>query len=223
MRAYVPSLHRSPRRQGQADRAADARRRLRAGLAGELRRHASPRLTMPDSIVETSCGAVTSSCWGRGTKRRPGRRSPPHPGGLQIGGGGIRPDNARSWLDAEASPRDRHLLGLPRKVSSTSSDSNGSSGWSGASGWCSTLSCRRRGDDYFVVSDQWRHFTRLASPTGILARSGRPLRRVPDPRRGRRGATVGDGPGVGGTACRAGWRSPRPTPAGPDPCRTWMR
>ena len=83
-----------------------------------------------------------------------------YPGGLQIGGG-VNLDNARAWLEAGASHvivtswafRDgrldearlaklRDLAGKDRLVLD--------------------LSCRRRGDDYFVVTDHWQKFTDLA-------------------------------------------------------------
>jgi len=81
------------------------------------------------------------------------------PGGMHIGGG-INADNARKWLDAGASHvivtswvfRDGqldkvrlaelfHAIGKGRLVLD--------------------LSCRKRGDDYFVVTDRWQKFTDL--------------------------------------------------------------
>jgi phosphoribosylformimino-5-aminoimidazole carboxamide ribotide isomerase len=83
-----------------------------------------------------------------------------YPGGLQIGGG-VNVDNARSWLDAGASHvivtswvfREGHvdwtrlnqlveLIGKDRLVLD--------------------LSCRRRGENYFVVTDHWQKFTEVA-------------------------------------------------------------
>lgn len=82
-----------------------------------------------------------------------------HPGGLQYGGG-VTADNARSWLEAGASHvivtswvfregrldkgRLRELVGIV-----------------GRERLVLDLSCRRRGDDYFVVTDRWRNFTEL--------------------------------------------------------------
>jgi len=82
-----------------------------------------------------------------------------YPGGLQVGGG-INASNAREWLDIGASHvivtswifRDGRLdearlaelvrlLGKDRLVLD--------------------LSCRRRGDDYWVVTDRWQKFTEL--------------------------------------------------------------
>jgi phosphoribosylformimino-5-aminoimidazole carboxamide ribotide isomerase len=90
-----------------------------------------------------------------------------HPGGLQIGGG-IRPDNAVGWLEAEASHvivtswifpdgelDPERLAALVRLV--------------GRERLVLDLSCRRRGNDYFVVADQWRHFTQLRLEREILA------------------------------------------------------
>jgi phosphoribosylformimino-5-aminoimidazole carboxamide ribotide isomerase len=82
-----------------------------------------------------------------------------YPGGLQIGGG-INADNAGQWLEAGAShvivtswvfregrvDRDR-LAQLVQRV--------------GRRRLVLDLSCRRRGDDYFVVTDRWQKFTGL--------------------------------------------------------------
>jgi len=81
------------------------------------------------------------------------------PGGLQIGGG-INAQNARAWLDAGASHviatswvfregrLDEARLGeLVKAV--------------GKSRLVLDLSCRRRGANYFVVTDRWQKFTEL--------------------------------------------------------------
>lgn len=80
-----------------------------------------------------------------------------YPGGLQIGGG-INLENARQWLDAGASHVivtswvfregriDRERLDLLVKTI-------------GRDRLVLDLSCRRRGDDYFVVTDRWQKFT----------------------------------------------------------------
>lgn len=81
------------------------------------------------------------------------------PGGMQMGGG-VTPENAKAYLDAGAShvivtsyvfrdgklDRDRldallNVVGKQRLVLD--------------------LSCRRRGDDYVVVTDRWQNFTEL--------------------------------------------------------------
>ncbi len=83
-----------------------------------------------------------------------------YPGGLQVGGG-ITADNATSWLENGAShvivtswifrdgaldwPR---LEALLKRV--------------GRERLVLDLSCRRRGDDYIVVTDRWQKFTDLA-------------------------------------------------------------
>jgi phosphoribosylformimino-5-aminoimidazole carboxamide ribotide isomerase len=93
------------------------------------------------------------------------------PGGLQIGGG-VNAANARDWLDAGASHvivtswvfREGRvdegrlaelvkIVGQPRLVLD--------------------LSCRRRGGDYFVVTDRWQKFTELAvSPDTLRQLAG---------------------------------------------------
>ncbi len=82
-----------------------------------------------------------------------------YPGGLHIGGG-INLENARSWLDAGASHvivtsyvfRDGRLdeERLQALVQAVGADRLGLD-----------LSCRKRGDDYLVVTDRWQKFTRL--------------------------------------------------------------
>ena len=82
-----------------------------------------------------------------------------YPGGLHVGGG-INADNAQRWLDAGASHvivtswvfRDGQLdwdrlKVLVEKV--------------GKKRLVLDLSCRKRGDDYFVVTDRWQKFTDL--------------------------------------------------------------
>ena len=80
-----------------------------------------------------------------------------YPGGLQIGGG-INADNARAWLDAGAS----HVIvtswvfregrldveRLAQLVKKT-----------GREKLVLDLSCRKRGENYLVVTDRWQKFT----------------------------------------------------------------
>jgi len=91
-----------------------------------------------------------------------------YPGGLQLGGG-VTADNARTWLEAGAShvivtswvfregrlDMDR-LRALVRAV--------------GRERLVLDLSCRRRGADYFVVTDRWQRFTELAVTRETLER-----------------------------------------------------
>jgi phosphoribosylformimino-5-aminoimidazole carboxamide ribotide isomerase len=82
-----------------------------------------------------------------------------YPGGLQIGGG-VNTDNARGWLDAGASHvivtswvfRDGRLDAerLAQLVKIV-----------GREKLVLDLSCRRRGENYFVVTDHWQKFTDL--------------------------------------------------------------
>jgi len=91
-----------------------------------------------------------------------------YPGGLQIGGG-INPENAASFLSAGASHvivtswvfREgvvdwERLAGLVKAV--------------GRERLVLDLSCRRRGGDYFVVTDRWQKFTSVAISQETLAR-----------------------------------------------------
>jgi len=79
------------------------------------------------------------------------------PGNMQIGGG-ITADNAARWLEHGASHvivtswvfqngriNEQRLEELTRKA--------------GKENLVLDLSCRRRDDDYFIVTDRWQHFT----------------------------------------------------------------
>lgn len=93
------------------------------------------------------------------------------PGGMQIGGG-ITADNAGFWLDHGAShvivtshvftagrvDRDR-LAALVARV--------------GRGRLVLDLSCRRRGDDYLIVTDRWQKFTDVVLSAAVLADLGR--------------------------------------------------
>jgi phosphoribosylformimino-5-aminoimidazole carboxamide ribotide isomerase len=81
------------------------------------------------------------------------------PGGLQIGGG-INAENARGWLDAGAS----HVIVTSWVFREGRVD------WARLDELVKTigkkklvldLSCRKRGEDYFVVTDRWQKFTEL--------------------------------------------------------------
>ena len=83
-----------------------------------------------------------------------------YPGGLQIGGG-INSDNARGWLDAGAS----HIVVTSWVFRAGKVDWERLSQLVGVIGkqrLVLDLSCRRRGDAYFVVTDRWQKFTELA-------------------------------------------------------------
>ena len=89
-----------------------------------------------------------------------------YPGGLQIGGG-IRDDNAAEYLHAGASAvivtsyvfRDgrmnwENLKKLETKV--------------GTEHLVLDLSCRRKGDDYYIVTDRWQKFTDVVLTPSVL-------------------------------------------------------
>ena len=89
-----------------------------------------------------------------------------YPGGLQAGGG-INADNAHEFIDAGAShvivtsyvfrdgiiDRDR-LLKLKAAV--------------GSSRVVLDLSCRKRDEDYYIVTDRWQKFTEHKLETGVF-------------------------------------------------------
>lgn len=88
------------------------------------------------------------------------------PGYLQVGGG-IRPENAEAFLDAGASHVivtsyvfydghiDRERLERMKKAV-------------GKEHLVLDLSCRRRGDDYYVVTDRWQNMTSEKLDTALL-------------------------------------------------------
>ncbi|MBU6410329.1 MAG: phosphoribosylformimino-5-aminoimidazole carboxamide ribotide isomerase [Verrucomicrobia bacterium] len=79
------------------------------------------------------------------------------PGGLQIGGG-VTLNNAASWLDAGAS----HVIITSWVFHEGRVDWTRLRQLAGALGrekLVLDLSCRRRGDNYFVVTDRWQKFT----------------------------------------------------------------
>jgi phosphoribosylformimino-5-aminoimidazole carboxamide ribotide isomerase len=90
------------------------------------------------------------------------------PGGLQVGGG-INLQNAVAWLDSGASHviitswifqegrlNGERLADLVKTI--------------GKSRLVLDLSCRKRGDDYFVVTDRWRNFTDLTVSSETLCK-----------------------------------------------------
>ncbi len=92
------------------------------------------------------------------------------PGGLQIGGG-INLENAQMWLERGASHvivtscvfRDGNVDHdyLKRLVAAV-----------GASKLVLDLSCRKRGDNYYIVTDRWQKFTKVIISPEILEKFG---------------------------------------------------
>jgi phosphoribosylformimino-5-aminoimidazole carboxamide ribotide isomerase len=83
-----------------------------------------------------------------------------YPGGLHIGGG-INLDNAPGWLEAGAS----HVIVTSWVFSDGRLDGERLKHLVAAIGkqrLVLDLSCRKRGADYFVVTDRWQKFTELA-------------------------------------------------------------
>jgi len=89
-----------------------------------------------------------------------------YPGGLQLGGG-VNLENAQGWLDSGASHvivtswvfRDgqvdfERLKSLVQKI--------------GREHLVLDLSCRRRGDDYLIVTDRWQRFTEVVIDKNTL-------------------------------------------------------
>lgn len=89
-----------------------------------------------------------------------------YPGGLQIGGG-IRDDNAADYLNAGASAvivtsyvfRDGQMNWENLKKLETAV---------GADHLVLDVSCRRKGDDYYIVTDRWQKFTDVVLTPSVL-------------------------------------------------------
>ena len=134
--------------------------------------------TLGDAVLRTNFVSDHSAAWFAGLYKRdgltgghvvmlgPGNEIEARaalevfPGGLQIGGG-INAQNARGWLDAGAS----HVIVTSRIFREGRVD------WEqlgelvktvGKNRLVLDLSCRKRGEDYFVVTDRWQKFTELA-------------------------------------------------------------
>ena len=89
------------------------------------------------------------------------------PGGLQIGGG-VTMDNAAKWIDAGAS----HVIVTSCLFREKQLDEDRIKRLGQAVGQSRLvidLSCRRRGDDYFVVTDRWQTFTQLRVDADTLS------------------------------------------------------
>lgn len=107
-----------------------------------------------------------TSCHYEETKAQALKALAAYRGGLQIGGG-IRDDNAAFWLDAGAShvivtsyvfkDGKLHYENL-RKINAET----------GKEHLVLDLSCRRRGDDYYIVTDRWQKFTDVKLDTEML-------------------------------------------------------
>jgi len=91
-----------------------------------------------------------------------------YPGGLQLGGG-VNATNARGWLEAGAS----HVIVTSWVFREGRVD------WArldelvkaiGRDKLVLDLSCRKRGDEYFVVTDRWQKFTDLVVNAETLER-----------------------------------------------------
>lgn len=88
------------------------------------------------------------------------------PGGLHLGGG-VNLDNAPAWLDAGAS----HVIVTSWVFRDGQLDFDRVRALIAAIGrerLVLDLSCRRRGEDYIVVTDRWQKFTEFAiNPQGL--------------------------------------------------------
>jgi phosphoribosylformimino-5-aminoimidazole carboxamide ribotide isomerase len=94
-----------------------------------------------------------------------------YPGGLQIGGG-IQQENARLWLDAGAS----HVIVTSWVFRDGRVDWDRLQQLVGAIGrkrLVLDLSCRRRAEDYWIVTDRWQKFTEERMSRSLLEQLAR--------------------------------------------------
>lgn len=88
------------------------------------------------------------------------------PGGMQLGGG-IDAGNAALWLDKGAS----HVIVTSYVFRDGCIDMSRLEKLVGAVGkdhLVLDLSCRKRNDHYFIVTDRWQHFTEVAISAAVL-------------------------------------------------------
>jgi phosphoribosylformimino-5-aminoimidazole carboxamide ribotide isomerase len=93
------------------------------------------------------------------------------PGGLQVGGG-ITANNAAEWIDAGAS----HVIVTSWLFRDGKLDEDRLKQLGQAVGQARLvldLSCRRRGDEHFVVTDRWQTFTELRVNADTLGGLGK--------------------------------------------------
>ena len=91
-----------------------------------------------------------------------------YPGGMQVGGG-IRPDNAAEFLEAGAS----HVIVTSYVFSDGMVDYAHLSEMRDAVGkdhLVLDISCRRKDEDYYIVTDRWQTFTKEKITTELLDR-----------------------------------------------------
>ena len=108
----------------------------------------------------------SASPWYEATRQQAFKALAAYPGGMQLGGG-VTPENAEEWLDAGASHgivtsyvfRDGRIqyenLEKIKKAA-------------GREKLVLDLSCRRKGDSYFIVTDRWQKFTEEKVTAALL-------------------------------------------------------
>lgn len=88
------------------------------------------------------------------------------PGGMQIGGG-ITADNAKTWLDKGAS----HVIVTSYVFREGLVDEqrlNALVSTVGKEKLVLDLSCRKKGDDYYIVTDRWQKFTNVKISAQVM-------------------------------------------------------
>jgi phosphoribosylformimino-5-aminoimidazole carboxamide ribotide isomerase len=153
---------------------------------GKVKQLVGGTLTDDGTGLRTNFVAERPAAWFAGLYRRDGLRGghviqlgpgnevaarealAAYPGGLQLGGG-VNVDNARVWLDAGAS----HVIVTSWIFRDGALDQTRLDALVqvvGKTRLVLDLSCRRRGSDYFVVTDRWQKFTDLAVNAETLSR-----------------------------------------------------
>lgn len=90
-----------------------------------------------------------------------------YPNGLQVGGG-ICPDNAKEFLDAGAS----HVIVTSyvfKDGQIYAENLHKITDCVGKQRLVLDVSCRKKGEDYYIVTDRWQKFTEVKVTSGLLA------------------------------------------------------
>jgi len=108
----------------------------------------------------------SASPWYEATRQQALKALAAYPGGMQLGGG-VTPENAEEWLDAGAS----HVIVTSYVFRDGRIQYENLEKMKKAAGkekLVLDLSCRRKGDSYFIVTDRWQKFTEEKVTAALL-------------------------------------------------------
>lgn len=108
----------------------------------------------------------SASPWYEATRQQALKALAAYPGGMQLGGG-VTPENVEEWLDAGAS----HVIVTSYVFRDGRIQYENLEKMKKAAGkekLVLDLSCRRKGDSYFIVTDRWQKFTEEKVTAALL-------------------------------------------------------